>query len=137
MARRVPEEKESISTDLRSDISFMNRQKELRTLYRDFRSAMDTIQQLSTEPAVHYVEEEDGEEDFAEPRSPGREPDDVELIIGEIDVLETETDEILALLAKPKLARNPRVKSIIKRLTHLQRINAALRRRAESLLDVE
>jgi hypothetical protein len=114
MSRRVPDPKKSVSTNLQSGISLLNRQKVLQALYREFRSAMTDIEQLSADPA-----------------------DEVIFILHEIELLETETEEILALLSNPKISRNPRGKNINKRLSNLQRINLRLRGRAESLADVE
>jgi hypothetical protein len=137
MARKNdPNEEESISTDLRSDISFMNRQKELRTLYREFRSAMDDIHEFASEPAPTAPDEE-GEEEETENSVPTRSNDEIEVILREIDLMQTETDELVELLSKPKFGKNPRIQSIKKQLIHLQRVNASLKRRAESLLDIE
>ena len=131
-------EDESISTDLRSDISFMNRQKELRMLYRDFRSALDTFHSVSPAPTKStIVQSEDEEEEETEEviTDDQKLDNDLELIIQDIDLMVAETDEIISLISKPKFAKNPRVQSIKKQLTHLQRVNSNLRARAESMLD--
>lgn len=130
---------ESVSTDLRSDISFMNRQKELRMLYRDFRSALDTFHSVSpntTRTTTSIVQEDEVEEDEDE-NEYDEEPlnNDIELIIQDIDLMTAETEEILSLISKPKFRTNSRVQSIRKQLVHLQRVNSNLRARAESLLD--
>lgn len=126
----------TISTDLRSDISFMNRQKELRTLYRDFRNVLQTITSLSPKstPVSRNIGED--EEDDLDSSSDELE-NDVQLILNEIELMQSETDEIIQLLSKQKFAKNARVKTIKKQLTHLQRVNSNLKARAEALLDLE
>lgn len=126
----------TISTDLRSDISFMNRQKELRTLYRDFRNVLQTITSLSPKstPVSRNIDED--EEDDLDSSSDELE-NDVQLILNEIELMQSETDEIIQLLSKQKFAKNARVKTIKKQLTHLQRVNSNLKARAEALLDLE
>lgn len=126
---------ESISTDLRSDISFMNRQKELRMLYRDFRSALDTFQSVSpNQTKVNIIQQDEEEEEYEEDQEQSVESE-VSLILQDLDLMMAETDEIISLISKPKFRQNPRVQSIRKQLTHLQRVNSNLRARAESLLD--
>lgn len=126
-----PEDDQSMSTDLRSDVSFMNRQMELRRLYREFRSAIETINSVSQAeaPRPEDAEEEEYEHDDAI-------DSDAELLLQEIELMQSETDEILSLISKPKFTRNRRVQHIKKQLIHLQRINASLKARAESLLDI-
>lgn len=126
---------ESISTDLRSDISFMNRQKELRMLYRDFRSALDTFQSVSpNQTKVNIIQQDEEEEEYEDDQEQSVESE-VSLILQDLDLMMAETDEIISLISKPKFRQNPRVQSIRKQLTHLQRVNSNLRARAESLLD--
>ena len=129
---RPNEDDQSMSTDLRSDVSFMNRQMELRRLYREFRSAIETINNVSQIEAHH---EDDSEED--EDEGQDTTDSDAELILQEIELMQSETDEILSLISKPKFARNRRVQHIRKQLIHLQRVNASLKARAESLLDIQ
>jgi hypothetical protein len=128
MSRRQPTSETQTSTDIRSDISFMNRQKKLRSLYRDFRTAIDSIRELSPpeDPDAGASEEE-------EQSSAG----DVDALLSEIELMQAETEEIIALISKPKFAKYPRVQSIKRQLQHLQSVNANLRSRAEALLDVE
>lgn len=128
------DEERTISTDLRSDISFMNRQMELRRLYRDFKSAIDTINSVTpTETAVENSSaDEEGQSDIEEDAD-----SDIELIIQEIELMQSETEEIIDLISKAKFAKNKRVQSIKKQLNHLQRINDNLKARAESLLDMQ
>lgn len=126
---------ESISTDLRSDISFMNRQKELRMLYRDFRSALDTFQSVSpNQTKINIIQHDEEEEEYEEDQN---DDNDVTLILQDLDLMMQETDEIISLISKPKFRQNPRVQSIKKQLTHLQRVNSNLRARAEALLDLD
>ena len=125
-------EEQTVSTDLRSDVSFMNRQMELRKLYREFRSAIDTINQVqatesSRDNSDNDVDQED--EDAVD--------NDVELILQEIELMQSETEEIISLISKPRFARNKRVQQIKKQLTHLQQVNDNLRVRAEALLDLD
>jgi hypothetical protein len=110
----------------------MNRQKELRSLYRDFRSTIDTIRQLSPPRSVCT-----GDADGNDTGSSDGVADDIEALFAEIEALQTETDEIVAVITKPTFAKYPRVQSIKKQLHHLQTINANLRTRAEALLDVD
>lgn len=128
------DEERTISTDLRSDISFMNRQMELRRLYRDFKSAIDTINSVTpTETAVENSSaDEEGQSDIEEDAD-----SDIELIIQEIELMQSETEEIIDLISKAKFAKNKRVQSIKKQLNHLQRINDNLKARAEGLLDMQ
>lgn len=128
---------ESISTDLKSDISFMNRQKELRNLYRDFRSALDTFQSVSPNQTKVNITQEVEEEEEYEYDQENDVNNEVALILQDLDLMMAETDEIISLISKPKFRQNPRVQSIRKQLTHLQRVNSNLRARAESLLDYE
>jgi prefoldin subunit 5 len=111
----------------------MNRQKELRSLYRDFRASIDTIRKMSPSRAPSGHEEEEEVEAFIVDDVNG----EVELLIGEIEILQSETDEIVALINKPKFAKYARVQSIKKQLHYLQTVNGNLRTRAEALLDVE
>lgn len=128
---------ESISTDLRSDISFMNRQKELRMLYRDFRSALDTFQSVTpNQTKINIIQHDEEEEEYEDDQEQST-SNDVALILQDLDLMMAETDEIISLISKPKFRQNPRVQSIRKQLTHLQRVNSNLRARAESLLDIE
>jgi hypothetical protein len=117
------------STEIQSDISFMNRQKELRSLYRDFRSTLDTLRQLSPPRGDNADADDTGSSDDA--------THDIESLLAEIEAMQTETDEIVGLIRKPQFSKYPRVQSIKKQLHHLQTINANLRTRAESLLEVE
>ena len=128
---------ESISTDLRSDISFMNRQKELRMLYRDFRTALDTFQSVSPNQTKVSISQEVGEEEEYEYDQENDINNQISLILQDLDLMMAETDEIISLISKPKFRQNPRVHSIRKQLTHLQRVNSNLRARAESLLDID
>lgn len=131
---------ESISTDLQSDISFMNRQKELRMLYRDFRSALDSFHSTSPTPSkisINHETEEEEEECFEEDLNDQPMNNDADLIIQEIDLMIAETDEIIELISKPKLRQNPRIQSIKKQIIHLQRVNSNLRARAEALRNVD
>jgi hypothetical protein len=121
--RRLPSEPQT-STDIRSDISFLNRQKELRSLYRDFRTAIDSVREAAP-PRDDPGADEDEEQS------------DVDALLSEIEIMQTETDEILALISKPKFAKYGRVQSIKRQLQHLQSVNTNLRIRAEALLDVE
>ena len=57
--------------------------------------------------------------------------------IQEIELMQSETEEIIDLISKAKFAKNRRVQSIKKQLNHLQRINDNLKARAEALLDME
>ena len=128
---------ESISTDLRSDISFMNRQKELRMLYRDFRSALDTFQSVTpNQTKINIIQHDEEEEEYEDDQDQSTNSD-VSLILQDLDLMMAETEEIISLISKPKFRQNPRVQSIRKQLTHLQRVNSNLRARAESLLDIE
>jgi hypothetical protein len=126
MARKPPHEE--TATDIQSDISFMNKQKELRSLYRDFRASIDTIRSMSPTQ---------GEEDEPDGNTAESAGDDVESLLAEIEILQSETDEIVALINKPKFAKYGRVQSIKKQLKYLQTVNANLRTRAEALLDVQ
>jgi hypothetical protein len=128
MSRKRPVAQET-STEIASDISFMNRQKELRSLYRDFRSTIDTIQLAPPSPGSEDDEYDEAEEPYGI-------SNDLELLLGELEIMQTETDEIVALLGRPKFAKHMRVNSIRKQLHHLQTVNAHLRSRAEALLDV-
>ena len=131
---------DSVSTDLRSDISFMNRQKELRMLSRDFRSALDTFHSVSPPPTkVSIVQEGEEEEDEYIEEDINDQPlnNDADMILQEIDLMVAETDEIIALISNPKFRQNPRVQTIKKQLIHLQRVNSNLRARAEALRDIE
>jgi hypothetical protein len=58
----------------------------------------------------------------------------VESLLGEIRILQSETDEIIGLIDKPKLSKYSRVQSIAKQL---RPVNANLRTRAAALLDIE
>jgi hypothetical protein len=60
--------------------------------------------------------------------------DDIELLLGEIEIMQTETEDIVALITKSKFAKYPRLQSIRKQLHHLQTVNANLRTRAEALI---
>lgn len=146
--QRIAEDDTSFSTDLRSDISFMNKQKELRNLYRDFRTAIDSIQSSTQQPNENDYSAND-EEDIKEPNDMENVVDnpsnsntyvdhdefteDVQILLQEIDMLDTETDEITRLLDKSKLARNPRVKPIRKQLAYIKEVFLKLRDRAERL----
>jgi len=130
MKRAAAESDPSVSTDLRSDVSFMNRQMELRRLYREFRSAIDTIS------TVADAGDRSEEEDDASEAGDGTDGD-VELVLQEIDLMQSETEEIAAILSKPRFRGNARVQRIRKQLLHLHGVNANLRARAEVLADVE
>ena len=121
------EDEISISTDIKSDISFMNRQKELRNLYRDFRSALDTIHSMNVSIDEEINEEEQEEEEII---IENEVPNDIDLILEEINLLETEISEILQLLSKPKLLKNSRVKSVNKQLNYVQQIISKLKKRS-------
>jgi hypothetical protein len=136
MSRRVITTKPLAATDFRSDVCFMNRQKEIRTLYREFRSAMDTVKQIAAGPPAPISEEEEQEEELGKPQICARPLEDAVVILKEIVILETETAEIRELLSNPKLAQNRRVQAVKTRLRRLRRINSRLRRRAEALFNV-
>jgi hypothetical protein len=121
------------ATDIDSDISFMNRQKELRSLYRDFRASIDTIRTSSPSRDTAGADRP-GDEEVIDSQNVTVE---VESLLGEIEILQSETEEIIGLIDKPKFSKYPRVQSIKKQLRYLQTVNANLRTRAEALLDVE
>ncbi|EAY04917.1 merozoite surface protein, putative [Trichomonas vaginalis G3] len=135
----------------------MNRQKELRNLYRDFRSAIDSIQQATATKEIEVDNEEEeeeenmGEQEVVENQQnvPGEEedhfenneveeeeesndqlPSDLDLIVQEIDMLQNETNEILNLLKKSQIEKHPKVKSIRSQLMYVIQINNGLRERA-------
>ena len=154
----------TMSTDMKSDISFMNRQKELRNVYREFRAALDNIhssidqdiqnevtdQTPTTQNNTKYqnmvqianndsdsVEEDENEISnfFEKPTEVDDIDPDIEIILQEIELLQSETEEIIDLLSKPKFSRNSRVSGIMKQLRYLQHVNQNLKARAESLLE--
>lgn len=120
-------EENSLSTDIKSDISFMNRQKELRNLYREFRTALESVNSLS----ISHVEEEQEEEELYEQIDDT--PNNLDMIIQEIIILETETSEILSLISKKSLIKNPRVKSIRKQIEFVKGVIGGLKERAINL----
>ena len=163
--RKVISDDASLSTDIKSDISFVRRQKELRNLYRDFRSAIDNVQTVSSSKITGAEEEEEEEtieqdsyqndmpsyvmeeeeenieeeeeEEMEKPKpKPKRKknkddvPNDIDFIIQEIEMLQSEAKEILQLLNKSQLAKNPRVKSIKAQLQYVNHINEGLKDRA-------
>lgn len=154
--RRVIQDDASLSTDIKSDISFMNRQKELRNLYRDFRSAIDSIQQASATKDLELQnadeEEDENQEEYNQQQQNSNNneeeeidneivqeeeeeieesiPSDIDLIIQEIDMLQAETTEILNLLKKSQVEKHPKVKSIRSQLMYVIQINNGLRERA-------
>lgn len=112
----------------------MNRQMELRRLYRDFKSAIDTINSVSpTTEAAGENSYDDEDENYSDDDNDG----DIELIIQEIELMQSETEEIIDLISKAKFAKNRRVQSVKKQLNHLQRVNENLKARAEALLDMQ
>ena len=164
--RRTISDDASLSTDIKSDISFVRRQKELRNLYRDFRSAIDNVQSVSsskmnsinaqeeeeedviddyenensTVSENEYEEEEEMEDYQSHSSSPKKNqgkkndtPNDIELIIQDIEMLQSETKEITDLLSKSKISKNPRVKTIKAQLQYVKHIIEGLRERAYGL----
>lgn len=120
---------ESASTDTRSDISFINRQTELRKLYREFRCAIDTINApILPELGNDYDEYDEETQGFES---------DVALLVEEVNLMLSEIAEITSLLSRPRFARNNRVRYIKKQLDNLYRINANLKSRAEAVLDID
>ena len=120
MARK---DEQTFSTDLRSDISFMNRQMELRQLYRDFRSALDTFQTGSYPP--NELDDDALEETASS---------DTDLLLQEIRLIQSEAEEITSILAKLNHADKKRVKQLTSQVYLLQRIALSFRTRAEALL---
>ena len=152
--KRVVSDDASLSTDIKSDISFVRRQKELRNLYRDFRSAIDNVKSVTAtnldeieEEEEEEIEEqshndfqdnaeEDEEENYEDQQQEKSEvPNDIDFIIQEIDMLQEESKEILQLLNKSQIAKNPRVKSIKTQLQYVNHINAGLKERAIRIRD--
>ena len=161
--RRTISDDASLSTDIKSDISFVRRQKELRNLYRDFRSALDNVQSVSTsklnsgnieeeeeeETLENYddnnsiissesYEEEDANENnlnISKKSQAGKKsvPNDIDLIIQDIEMLQSETKEIVDLLNKSQIAKNPRVKTIKAQLQYVKHIVEGLKERAYGL----
>ena len=165
--RRTISDDASLSTDIKSDISFVKRQKELRNLYRDFRDMIDNIQSTSTtkvnaeeEEEEEIVEEEmesessdnsmflsdenNEEEEESQKETKTKQkgkkkagkdsiPNDLDLIIQEIEMLQSEAKEIVKLLNKSQLSKNPRVKSIKAQLQYVNHINEGLKDRAYRL----
>lgn len=156
---QMEEDSMTISTDMKSDISFMNRQKELRNVYREFRAALDNIhssigqddvndQSNITQDTEKYQDmgnndndSESAEEDeistnVFEKRNEVDDIDpDIEIILQEIELLQSETEEIIDLLSKPKFSKNSRVAGIMKQLRYLQHVNQNLKARAENLME--
>ena len=120
MARK---DEQTFSTDLRSDISFMNRQMELRQLYRDFRSALDTFQTGSYQPTE--LDDDAPDETTSS---------DTDLLLQEIRLIQSEAEEITSILAKMSNADKKRVKQLRSQVYLLQRIALSFRTRAEALL---
>jgi hypothetical protein len=112
---------------IESDAAFLARQSELQSLYRDFRSTIDEFRQLS--PDRRYAEE------HGDQTAPDSTNSELEFLIGEIESIQTETDQIAALMAQPKFAQNPRARELKHEVHRLQNMHAALRSRAETLLD--
>ena len=121
MARK---DEQTFSTDLRSDISFMNRQMELRQLYRDFRSALDTFQTGSYQPTE--LDDDDAPDETTS--------SDTDLLLQEIRLIQSEAEEITSILAKMSNADKKRVKQLRSQVYLLQRIALSFRTRAEALL---
>ena len=121
MARK---DEQTFSTDLRSDISFMNRQMELRQLYRDFRSALDTFQTGSYQPTE--LDDDDAPDETTS--------SDTDLLLQEIRLIQSEAEEITSILAKMSNADKKRVKQLTSQVYLLQRIALSFRTRAEALL---
>lgn len=158
----MEEDSITLSTDMRSDISFMNRQKELRNVYREFRAALDQIhssiidnetnkespneeetnqeiksEEESFENSTNCLSEEEVSNDNVnQPDENENKIDpDLEMILQEIELLQSEAEEIKELLSKPKFAHNPRVTLIMKQLSYIQRVNENMKLRAESLIE--
>jgi hypothetical protein len=136
MSEGEDEGQQSMSTDLKSDIAFMNRQKELRAMYRDFQKAIGTVQATSPpegepepvkSPKVKPVEDPDWSDES---------DTDVETILEEIEAMEAETNQIYQFISGRRLLKDRRFDSLRRRLRHLSERNAALRERAESLLEL-
>jgi hypothetical protein len=120
-------------SDIDSDASFIARQNELRSLYRDFRSTIEVFRQLSpSRMSQGETPVGDGEDEFSQSSELNSQ---IEFLMGEIEILQTDTDDIVALITQPKFAKYPRVREIKKKLHRLQASNAAMRSRAELLLD--
>ena len=127
---------QTISTDLRSDISFMNRQRELRALYCEFKEALDAVNNISLNQTKQELSQDSSDyEEEEEYENEETNEDDIELIIQQIDLIQAETDEIFSLLSKPKFSHNKRVQKMKKQLNFLKVVNTNLKKRAELLLD--
>jgi hypothetical protein len=125
----------SFSTDLKSDIAFMNKQKKLRAVYRDFRSAVECLQNGGSSPSGKDPGDS-GDSDTGEGYSEAESESEIDLIIQEIDLMQTETDEIIKLISNRKFSSNRRFLGMRKQLLHLKSVNANLIVRAESLLEI-
>jgi hypothetical protein len=112
---------------IETDASFLARQNELQSLYRDFRSTIDEFRQLS--PGRRSADER------ASPAVSGSLNSELEFLIGEIESIQTETDEIAAMMTDARFAGNSRARALKREVHRLQSLHAALRSRAETLLD--
>jgi hypothetical protein len=123
------------NTDMESEILFMNRQKELRSLSRDFRAKMMNLRQNSRALSPQTTKP------VADKNGPSVATldggnNDAELLLGEIEMLESETGEIVTLMGNAQFAKLPRAGAVKKQLHYLQTVNAGLRKRVEALLEV-
>lgn len=122
-------DEETITTDVRSDLSLIRNQQELRKLYGEFRNAIDSVQNLSQIEEQSEVEFEEEEEDDGE-----EELDEVAGIEQEIEQMKLEIDDITKILSKKQFTKNSRVKTIRTQLIYLKQVLGSLSARVAVLI---
>ena len=122
-----------MSTEMKSDIAFLKRQKELRKLYNEFRDAMSEMQNEGMPAMMSDEETAETEEEESEPEPEPIKNQEVFMILREIDGFQTEIKQLRSLCKKSNIPQRDTEK-VQTRLSQLSLIFESLRRRAEAQL---
>jgi hypothetical protein len=131
-------EEEDFPGETQSDISFAKRQKELRSIYRDFRRVLSKYEVLppSVENSTGLPEPANSYEDDLSGTSKLRLTYEVRGIIRELQSMRVETLELKAMISKVKTRKKTEVQSVLSKFDGVLRVLSQQIERAELLLDI-
>ena len=112
---------ESLQTDVRSELSFLNKQAKLRKFYAEIKSVTDSVNSFSKEPEFQENEQEN------DPRA------EIQKLEEEIEMMLDEIEEINKILSKKTLMKNPKIKSIKSQVQHLKNVMMSLLERTQNI----
>jgi hypothetical protein len=129
-------EEEELSGETLSDISFARRQRELRSIYRDFRKVLSKYEVVppSLQTETEFDQGNDSQDEFAG-NSKLRLSYEVRGIIRELQSMREETLELKTMVARVKTKRKSEIEGIVGKFDAVLHVLSHQIERAQSLLE--